>query len=453
MGMTSSLAAWRNSYNSILLENGAITAAAQCMAFSTACQQHSLTLAEFVSNRKACNVPAAEVFAPTLMATISDWDDSWDALKRLLHLEDSHLERVISHYAKNHQPMTDEAYVMFKNVVNAWDHAGHRRTWYQAQTPEQSERTIVEAFATRERYRNYLHMNQKEAVELSVQNIKTASNPAFWTKFAVQFMESFSPADSDSQRIARHFLKHADASAQRQFVTNYQTRWENANGGSSPDNYAQWVSDVIQYQPQYASLVLDGVMKKNATILQSPIISSNMVVIDYFLNQGIAKVSGNVQVRNVLNALIYGKGSEALRERAWVKKLSLFGAKPSDVKKMEAWSPAMEHAFHYWMATTHQKYGPKSDNVYTYINREVGWEYERRFKIDLRSPAGFQAWRDKCQAAGSDPFAALAANTVLCDTWEQGCNFYSTNAMQRPMDLPGINFELFASDTSAPAHP
>lgn len=210
---------------------------------------------------------------------------------------------------------------------------------------------------------------------------------------------------------------------------------------------------MIEHQPQHASIVLDGVMKNNAPILQHPILNSSTLVIDYFLNQAIAKVSGNLQVRNVLNALVYGKGSDALRERAWIKKLSLFGGKPSDVKKMEVWTPIMQHAFDYWMATTHQKYAPKADKVYTYINREVGWEYERRFKIDLRNPAGFQAWRDKCQEKGSDPFGALAANTVLCDTWEQGCLFYATNATQPPMALAGINFELFANDNGPTVRP
>ena len=190
-------------------------------------------------------------------------------------------------------------------------------------------------------------------------------------------------------------------------------------------------------------------MKKNASVLQSPVVSSNTVVIDYFLNQGIAKVSGSQQVRNVLNALVNGKGNDALRERAWVKKLALFGAKPSDMKAMQTWTPVMEHAFNYWLATAFEKHGTKApNNVYTHINREIGWEYERRFNIDLRNPEGFQVWRKKCQSEGSDPFAALAANTVLCDTWEQGCAFYSANAAQPQMALTGVNFDLFANDTS-----
>lgn len=452
MGMTSSLPAWRDTYKSLLLENGAVTAPMQCMVFALACEKHALTLKEFVAERKALNILSIEAFAPSIMDTLSDWDHSFATLTKLMHLEDSHMERLIVHHAKNHQPLTQDTYTMFKSVVESWDHASHRIAWYKSLTPEQSQQTIDDAFASRQQHRTYLHMHKKEAIDHCVHNITQASSmpPQFWSQFASRFMDSFSPHDADSQRIARHVLQNAPSTAQKTFVTNYQTRWDNS-AGANIDHIAQWVADVIAYQPLYASIALDGVMKKNPAVLQSPVINSSMVVIDYFLEQGIAKVSGSTQVRSVLNAMISGKGNGPLRERAWVKKLAMFGAKPSDLKKMESWTPAMTHAFDYWLASSFEKYASKAPNtVYTHINREIGWEYERRFNIDLRNPKGFQEWRDQCQAKGADPFGALAANKALCDTWEQGCAFYALNATQPQVLLAGINFELFTNDTESP---
>ena len=450
--MNSSLPAWRATYDRILLENGAITAPMQCMAFAVACQAHALTLDELVAQRKALQVPADEVFAPIIMETLRDWDGSWAALNRLLHMEDSHLERVIVHYAKTNQPLAQEAYTMFKDVVAAWTHPPHRIAWYRALTSEQSEQTMLHILDRGKYFPPVfsLDSNKREALENALYNVRSNATPGFWKQIIPLVLDRFPPSQKESQRMSRHILQHAPTDMQPSFVTSFQLHWEKGYSTGHADNFAQWVSDVIQHQPSCATIVLDSVIQKNAAVLQSPVISSNMVVIDYFLNQGMQKVSNNKDVRSVLNALVNGKGNDALRERAWIKKLDLFGAKPSDLKKMETWTSKMTHAFDYWLAASFQKYSPQApSNVYTHINREIGWEYERRFGIDLRNPEGFQTWRDARQGASANPFAAFSANTALCDTWEQGCTLYVLAAACPPIALPELNVELFATDINA----
>ena len=453
--MNSSLPAWRATYDRILLENGAITAPMQCMAFAVACQAHSLTLDELVAQRKALQVPASEVFAPSIMDTLSDWDGSWAALNRLLHMDDSHLERVIVHYAKTNQPLEQEAYTMFKDVVAAWAHPPHRIAWYRALTSEQSEQTMLDIL-DRGKYlpsSSRLDSKGREALENALYNVRSNATPGFWKKIIPLVLDRCPPSQEESQRMALHILQHVSSDMQPYFVKNFQLRWEEGYSSGSADNVAQWVSDVIQHQPSCATIVLDSVIQKNATVLKSPVISSNMVVIDYFLKQGLQKVSNSKDARAVLNALVNGKGNDALRERAWIKKLDLFGAKPSDLKQMESWTSNMTHAFDYWVAASFQKYSHQAPgNVYTHINREMGWEYERSFGIDLRNPEDFQTWRDARQGVGANPFTAFSANAALCDTWEQGCTFYVLAAACPPIALPELNVELFATDMNA-AHP
>ena len=445
--MESSLLAWRETYANIISENGDPSPSMQCIAFTTACNQHSLTLEEFVAERKALNAPAVEVLSPTIVATLSDWDNSWETLQRICRLENVIPERLIVDYAITHQPLQQEVYDMFTASIAKWTYDNHKLAWYTLLTPEQSEQTITSAFATRDKYQTYLNRDSRKIIEHCVYNIKHQASPMFWYEFTSSFLQSFPPIELDSQRLACHALQYAPASEQRRFITNCQSRWEIMYRDEAPDRFAQWIANVIQYQPQYASIVLDGTMKKYARILQSPVISSNPVVIDYFLEHGIAKVSGSPQVRNILNALVHGKGNDALRERAWVKKLSLFGAKPSDVKKIQTWTPTMMHAFHYWIAASFQANSGKSPkHVYAHINKELTVEYKRGFNIDLRNPVGFQQWREQCQSKGNDAFAALLTNSVLCDTWEQGCSFYSANAVRPIVALPSINHELFFND-------
>ena len=443
-----SLLAWQNTYTRILLENGTTSPSMQCMAFAIACQAHTLTLDEFVTQRKALQVPAGEVFAPSIMATLSDWDGSWEVLNRLLHKEDSHLERIIVHYAKTHQPLPQDVYIMFKNVVEAWAHSHHRISWYQALTPEQSENTMLEVLdGSAYQVMKAMTAERREAVEHALYNVKSNATPGFWGKIVQRWAEHFAPSKKESQRMSQYILQHASSNVQQHFVAAVQLRWEKGYISWNADNFAQWVLDVVQYQPSCASIVLDSVMKKDATVLQSPVISSNTVIIDYFLNQGVKNVSDNKDVRTVLNAMVNGKGNDALRERAWIKKLDLFGAKPSDLKKMETWTSNMTHAFDYWLAASFQKYSHQAPgNVYTHINRETGWEYERRFGIDLRNPESFQTWRDARQAASANPFAAFLANAALCDTWEQGCALYVLTAACPPIELAELNTELFANN-------
>lgn len=450
--MSSSLTAWRATYTRLLVENGAVTPAMQCMAFATACQAHSLTLAQFVAERKALQVPPIDVFAPSVMVSLSDWDNSWETLQRLLHLEDSSLERIILHYAKMNQPMTDEVHTMFKDVVESWAHASHRAAWYKLQTPAQSERTVDSAFPAQQQYSRNIDIRKKEAIEHSLLNIASNARVDFWRKIIPKVCKAFSPTQPESQRIAKHMLLNVPPALQYSFVDEFQTQWEISHTNMNSQDFGQWVADVLKYQPQLGDAVLERVVKKHVALLESPALSANTRAIDYFLNHGIGQNSGHLQVRGVLNALVTGKGGDALRERAWIKKLALCGAKPSDLKQMDAWTPAMMHAFDYWLATSFEKYSSRAPaTMHSYINRKLSCEYERRFQIYLRSPAGFEQWREKNLTAGTDPFGALAVNAAVCDTWEEGCILYASNAVHPPIAVQELNFE-FAHDTE-PFHP
>ena len=72
-----------------------------------------------------------------------------------------------------------------------------------------------------------------------------------------------------------------------------------------------------------------------------------------------------------------------MRERAWLKKLDRFGAKPNDVQKMEQWTPGMAHAFDYWLATKSNKYA--TGRGQNYIKRDLALSYKKRTGINLRS--------------------------------------------------------------------
>ena len=67
------------------------------------------------------------------------------------------------------------------------------------------------------------------------------------------------------------------------FINRYHTKLEGIRTGLSSDAFAQWVADVVSIHPRLAGPVLDNVVKKHANLMQSPALSSNGPVIDYFL--------------------------------------------------------------------------------------------------------------------------------------------------------------------------
>ena len=140
--MTTSLTAWRETYTKFLRDNGLATNAMRNMALLVACQQHSLTLKELVHEVAAFNIPANEVYSPIVLDTLSDWDHSWEALGRLLHLESATLERIIVHHCATHQPLSNDAYNMFKSCVDGWEYPESRVAWFKLLTPEQSQDVV-----------------------------------------------------------------------------------------------------------------------------------------------------------------------------------------------------------------------------------------------------------------------------------------------------------------------
>lgn len=445
--MTTSLPAWRETYTQFLRDNGLATNAMRCMALLVACQQHPLTLNELVQEVRSFKIPRNEVYSPVVLNTLSDWDNSWETLGRLLHLEDATLERIILHYCATHQPLSNDAYHMFKGCVHGWEYPESRAAWFKLLTPEQSQDVVHTTLKADTHIRgNYLDAKQRAAVEQAMPNVGVAP-PAFWQDIVAPFVDKFASAQDDSNPTAKHMLRLLPANMQSIFISRYHAKQEGMRTGLSADSFAQWVADVVEVCPNLAGPVLDNVIKKHAHLMQCPALSSNGPVIDYFLNHGMTQVSGHNELRNVLNALVHGQGSPSLRERAWIKKLGRFGAKPNDVQKMEQWTPAMAHAFDYWLATQASKY--ETGRGQNYIKRDLALSYKKRTGINLRSVEQFEGWRTKKSTQGTNPFAAIQANATLYDDWQQGCTMYVAAALQPPVHLASFDSTLFADDTPA----
>lgn len=444
--MSTSLALdlWLTAYTEALTNNGAASEHAQCMAFLSACQAHSLTLVGVIAACQKTKSHPTEVFTPQVFATLSDWDGSLTKLLEFSALAPSHMERVLAHHCRHNTPLPDDVFNAFESSVPAWKYKSHRSAWYQSLSQEQSQSTVR---ATAEKKSmSALSPQQKETITEALQNIRSADNN-FWRE-TIAIVRTFNPKDATSDPAIKHLVQYAPKELQTTFIPQIMQTWEKnihwlQEGDQDTNRLGQWISDVIEFQPHHTQYLLDKCLLQGSAVLQSPALKHNTQVIDYLLNEGIDKASGYRHARATLSSWIHQNNNQPLRERAWVRKLSLMGAKISDVKKMDGWTPAMHHAFNYWLVSSFEKHHTKGGAVYTHFNRELTEEYQRRYGIDLRNPQSFNAWREQQKRAPADPFAAYELNAMLCDTWEDGCRLYLTNCTQAPMQMTEMDSTLF----------
>lgn len=446
--MNTPLSTWLDTYTKALTAAGAVSEHSQCLAFLTACQKHALTLVQLVEARQKTNVAAIEVFTPQVLSCVSDWDSSLDKLKELAALAPNEMERLVTQHCRQHTPLPDDVFYAFEKSVTSWKYKSHRTTWYQSLTPEQSEYT-VRAAAEKNPNASTLTALQKDAITEALHNVKTAQ-PSFWREAIAIVREYFPPREHTSDAAIRHVVTHAPTELQSTFIKEIAEKWVRFGGrlqeGEEDTNrFGQFVADVINAQPRHMEHLVAVCIRKSSALLQSPALKNNALVINYLLNDGLDRSIGSQSTRQLLNSWIHGSAHTSLREKAWTRKLGLIGAKISDVKQMDTWTPTMHKAFNYWMASSFEKHHTKGGGeVYTHINREVAFELKNRFGIDLRNPAGFDVWRKQQEATPHNPFAAYALNAMLHDSWEEGCLLYLSNTQS--VSLPNLDPTLFLSN-------